>query len=311
VDGSGALIVVTKLVTWSTQPLSLAALALAAAVLWPGVPRGPRVGCALALALLWGGGCRLAAERVAGALERRSVSAPPDASAEAIVVLGGGTRPALGPRRGPELNEAGDRVLEAARLWREGRAPRVVASGGRPDGGPAEAGDAAALLRFLGVAGDAIMEEPLSRTTRENAIEVRRLLEPHGVRRILLVTSALHMPRAAAHFRSEGFEVLQAPTDWIAVEEPPRTQGARLLRLLPTAEALTVTTRALREWLALAAARALGSLRPPGPAPAARRASPRVAACGLAHPGRAPTWGMFPGPSSSGVPRLSTCASST
>jgi uncharacterized SAM-binding protein YcdF (DUF218 family) len=259
VEAPAALLFLMKLATWLTYPLSLAGLALLAAALWPGVPRGPRALCAVALALLWGGGCRTTAERLAGALEART---PPLAASEppgdAIVVLGGGLLPRLPPRRSPELTDAGDRVLEAARLWREGRAPRVVACGGNLDGTPPEAADLAELLRFLGVAPEAILEEGRSRTTRENAAEARRLLAPLGVRRILLVTSALHMPRASALFRAEGFEVVAAPTDWLVVGEDPRTRLGRAFSLLPTAENLGITTRALREGLGLAVSRLLG-----------------------------------------------------
>lgn len=258
-EASAALLFLTKFATWLAFPFSLAGLALLAAALWPGVPRGPRALCAVALALLWGGGCRLATERLAGALEARTTPlAASEAPADAIVVLGGGILPALPPRRAPEVTDAGDRVLEAARLWREGRAPRVVACGGSLDGTPPEANDLATLLRFLGVAPEAILEDRRSRTTRENAVEAKRLLEPLAAPRILLVTSALHMPRAAALFRGHGFEVVPAPTDWLVVEKDPRSRLGRALWLLPTAEALAVTTRALREWLGLAVAWALG-----------------------------------------------------
>jgi uncharacterized SAM-binding protein YcdF (DUF218 family) len=261
VQASATLLFLTKFATWLAFPLSLAGLALLAAALWPGVPRRPRALCALALALLWGGGCRIVSERLAGALENRTAPlAASEAPADAIVVLGGGIMPAVPPRRAPELSDAGDRVLEAARLWREGRAPLVVACGGSLDGASAESSDLATLLRFLGVAPEVILEESLSRTTRENALETRRLLDPLAARRILLVTSALHMPRAAALFRGQGFEVVPAPTDWLVVEPGPRSRLGVAFSLLPKVESLALTTRALREWLGLAVARALGWL---------------------------------------------------
>jgi uncharacterized SAM-binding protein YcdF (DUF218 family) len=258
---STTLLFFTKFATWLTFPFSIAGLALLAAAFWPGVPRRPRALCALALVILWGGGCRIVSERLAGSLESRSAPlAASEAPADAIVVLGGGIMPALPPRRSPELSDAGDRVLEAARLWREGRAPLVIACGGSLDGTPPESSDLAALLRFLGVAPEAILEDARSRTTRENAVEARRLLDPLGAKRILLVTSAMHMPRAAALFRGEGFEVVPAPTDWLVVEIGPRSRLGELLSMLPNAESLVITTRALREWLGLAVASAFGWL---------------------------------------------------
>jgi uncharacterized SAM-binding protein YcdF (DUF218 family) len=200
-------------------------------------------------------------ERLAGALENRTAPlASSESPADAIVVLGGGVMPARPPRTAPELSDAGDRVLEAARLWRAGRAPLVVACGGSLDGTPPEASDLATLLRFLGVAPEAILEDARSRNTRENALEARRLLDPLGARRILLVTSALHMPRAAALFRGQGFAVVPAPTDWLVVDPGPRSRLGVALSLLPNVESLAITTRALREWLGLAVAGALGWL---------------------------------------------------
>jgi uncharacterized SAM-binding protein YcdF (DUF218 family) len=256
------LLFLTKLATWFSFPFSLAGLALIAVALWPGLPRWPRALCALALLLLWGGGCRLVSENLVRSLESRALPlAASEAPADAIVVLGGVIQPALPPRRAPEVSDAGDRVLEAARLWREGRAPLVLVCGGSVDGTtPPEARDIGTLLRFFGVAPDAIVDDTQSRTTRENALEAHRLLDPLGATRILLVTSALHMPRAAALFRGQGFEVVEAPTDWIVVEPGPRPTRWVVLSFLPNVESLALTTRALREWLGLAVARSLGWL---------------------------------------------------
>lgn len=260
-EASTTFLFLTKFATWLSFPFSLAGLALFAVCVWPGVPRRPRALCALALVLLWGGGSRFVSEWLAGSLERRTAPlAASEAPADAIVVLGGGVMPALPPRTSPELSDAGDRVVEAARLWRDGRAPLIVACGGSLDGTASEAIGMVTLLRFFGVAPESILEDSRSRTTRENALEARRLLDPLVARRILLVTSALHMQRAAALFRAQGFEVVPAPTDWLVVEPAPCSTVGALLSHLPKAENLAITTRALREWLGLAVADALGWL---------------------------------------------------
>src|SRR5262245_16107596 len=55
----------------------------------------------------------------------------PQCCYEAIIVLGGGVAPALPPARTfPDLTEAADRAWLAARLYRQGAAPRIVVSGG-------------------------------------------------------------------------------------------------------------------------------------------------------------------------------------
>ena len=54
--------------------------------------------------------------------------------------------------------------------------------------------------------------EPGSRDTAENAAFSVRMLKADGVKRILLVTDAMHMPRARVAFQRAGIEVVDAPT---------------------------------------------------------------------------------------------------
>jgi uncharacterized SAM-binding protein YcdF (DUF218 family) len=54
--------------------------------------------------------------------------------------------------------------------------------------------------------------ERRSRDTGENAAFSAAMLRPEGIRRILLVTDAMHMPRARAAFERAGFDVVAAPT---------------------------------------------------------------------------------------------------
>lgn len=120
---------------------------------------------------------------------------PPDTGqpAQAIVILG----------RGVDLQQ--DRVQVAAQLWRAGRAPLVFVSGTN------DAPPMAKSLANLGVAPAAIEGEPCSRTTEQNAQFTAALLQPQGVRQILLVTDPPHMLRSVLTFRSFGFEVIPHP----------------------------------------------------------------------------------------------------
>ncbi len=131
--------------------------------------------------------------------------------ADAIVVLGGATEPHVPPRPWVELREEGDRVVYAAKLYREGKAPRMILSGGRVQWQrklPPESADMTELVEAMGVPKTAILQDPTSLNTRENAVNVKKIMEAEGIKRILLVTSAMHMPRALALFKHQGINAI-------------------------------------------------------------------------------------------------------
>ena len=126
--------------------------------------------------------------------------------ADAVLVLGGALgapRPPAQPHLG--FGAAADRVWHAAALYRAGKARWVVLSGGSPPGSENVAPEAEAMaevLRALGVPASAMRLEGRSRNTLENAVLSLALVRQVGARRVLLVTSALHMPRALAVFQA-------------------------------------------------------------------------------------------------------------
>ncbi len=186
--------------------------------------------------------------------------------ADAIVVLGGGTREGRAPRPFHEVGEAGDRVIYAAKLYRAGVAPVVLVSGGYgPVDTSAEAEVMAELLVFFGVPREAILLERASRNTYENGVESERVLAAHGLSEIVLVTSALHMPRAHAVFRKRNLEVTAAPTDFLVTESDWRhyTQlhpGIQVANVLPKAEYMELTEKAMKELLGILVYRLRGWL---------------------------------------------------
>jgi uncharacterized SAM-binding protein YcdF (DUF218 family)/lysophospholipase L1-like esterase len=140
------------------------------------------------------------------------------------------------------------RTILAIRLYREGRAPLIVFSGGKPEGMSCAVADVMAdLARTLGIPPAVIHVERSSTTTWENALFSAPILQALHAKRILLVTDRLHMPRTEASFRQFGFEIERAN---IPV---PEAEGSNLsmLRL------------GLREYLALAYYRARGRLSTP------------------------------------------------
>lgn len=175
--------------------------------------------------------------------------------AEAIVVLGGGTRPRIAPRPWYEVNEAGDRILYGSWLYKQGKAPLIIVTGGRAewlgDGGNPESEDMAAIAEFLGVPSRAIIQESQSFNTRDNAVNTKQILAQRGINKILLVTSALHMPRSMEIFRKIGIESIAVPTDFLSVQNENTKGLAAVLDLLPTVDALRNTTNAIKEYIGL------------------------------------------------------------
>ncbi|HEX2518153.1 MAG TPA: YdcF family protein [Castellaniella sp.] len=131
----------------------------------------------------------------------------------AIVVLGGNT---LGGRRNWfEPYNGKTAVLRtdtAAHLYEAGRAPLIIVSGAALDGGRSEATVMAAALERDGVPADAIVRENHSLTTHQNALYTAQILRARGIQDFLLVTSALHMPRAMASFQRQGLNPVAAPS---------------------------------------------------------------------------------------------------
>lgn len=248
----------SKLLPLFIYPLGLACLLLVIALLtlWK-QPRTASLCIIVALGLLLIGGNSWVATQMVRSLEEQYVpTALP--TVDAIVVLGGAVRPQFPPRPWIDVAEAGDRPIHGAQLYKQGKAPLVILSGGRIEwqgGGPPESADMAKLVEALGVPANAIVQDPTSLNTYENAVNVKQILQARGLNRVLLVTSAMHMPRALRVFYRQGIEALPAPTDFLVSEqeirEPNTTWQARLLSWPPEAENLYRLTRALKEYIGI------------------------------------------------------------
>src|SRR5690606_21093859 len=141
-----------------------------------------------------------------GHLEQLYPYHPPDElpAAEAIVVLGGSTASnRLNWFEPFDRNRTISRVDTAAELYRARRAPVVIVSGAALEGTVSEAQIMANSLRQQGVPADAIIQESESLTTYENGLYTARILEERDIDHVLLVTSALHMPRSMGVFRKQ------------------------------------------------------------------------------------------------------------
>lgn len=169
---------------------------------------------------------------------------------QCMIVLGGAFENEVNTaKHGIEFNAAADRFLETLRLAQKYPQSRILISGGDGSLSGGYEGDAAASARFFpafGIPRERLVEETTSRTTFENALNTKKLLESQGLANCLLITSGYHMPRSVGIFRKQGIEIAPWPTDY-------RTDGKVTLGIdftQPSLNAQNMAT-AVREWYGL------------------------------------------------------------
>lgn len=239
-----------KIVTPLITPLGFAFALWVAALLcyWRGARRVARMLTLGGMAVILVFANSLVGDRLLGGLEDdfevRKVEDYPQV--DAVVVLGGVTLPSIPPRLEVDVGPGFDRLLHGMRLLRAGKGNFLILSGGTIPSLVGSEVTEAVQLRSLaleyGIPAEAILLEGRSRNTYENAIFTREVLEKHGLEKVLLVTSASHMRRSVAVFRTQGVEVVPAPTDVRVVDLPPN-----LGRLVPTLGGLEFSTIAIKE----------------------------------------------------------------
>ncbi len=211
--------------------------------------RRPGLGRALvwlAMIALYALSTQYVADRLLQTLEPAAANPLADKSTQAIVVLGGGTYFAA-PEYGADTvkPEVIARLRYAAHLHRASKKP-ILVTGGAPEG--SAIGEAVLMKRVLtqDFQVPVAWVEDKSANTLQNARLSRLMLEPAGIRRIVLVTHAWHMPRARLAFEHAGFSVVPA-----AVEFATRYQ-LTVLDFLPIADALRDSSRFFHEIIGIA-----------------------------------------------------------
>lgn len=232
-------------------PLALVLVVLGAFLLRRDRPRLGIACVGIAVAGLYLLATPLVSDLLVGSLERRF---PPPAmdelpNTDAIVVLGGGIDPVAPPRNAANLTYAADRIRHGAALYHAGKARWIITTGARPYPGAGDnAAEAAAdLLVDLGVPRGDIVGRAEATSTRHDARAVQPVMRSHAIGDILLVTSALHMPRALAVFQAAGISAWPAPTDY-EVTDPP---AAGTLRWFPDPGAFYRSARAWHEYVGM------------------------------------------------------------
>lgn len=249
----------SKLLPLFFYPLGLASVSLIIAlVTLRKRPRFATIAISLSLAILLLCGNAWVAKYMVRSLEWQNIPSSQVPKAEAIVVLGGGTKSATWPRPTVDLSEAGDRIIYAAQLYFQKKAPIIILSGGRIDwrgSGSPESADMATILTSIGVPSEVIIQEPDSLNTYQNAVNVRKILAERQIKKVLLITSAMHIPRALKIFHRQGIDVIPTPTDFLVsqddLQELTSTPKSAILKLLPDIDNLHQFTVALKEYLGI------------------------------------------------------------
>ena len=181
-------------------------------------------------------------------LERKHLSTnESDLKADAIVVLAGDVRKRVFPRSHIEVG--GNRVLKAVRLFKQGAAPIMVMTGGSGDIFDQSFKEAMWMKELaveLGVPKERILIETESRNTKENVFYTKQILDKIKAKRIILVTSALHVPRSYALAKKIGIDAVPVASDFSVTDEKYDP-----FSFIPTAQNLSRSSIAIKEYVGL------------------------------------------------------------
>ena len=81
----------------------------------------------------------------------------------------------------------------------------------------------------------------------------QKILQEKEIKQVLLVTSAMHMPRSLASFKKQGIKAIPAPTDFLISDrnftEVNYSKESKMLSFIPDTESLDRTTQAIKEYV--------------------------------------------------------------
>jgi uncharacterized SAM-binding protein YcdF (DUF218 family) len=203
----------------------------------------------VALVILYLASIPAIGDRFVGSLESRYPAIPINQAedADAIVVLGGIFGPPAAEGMLPNVSESGERLEAGIILAQLGKAPWLVFTGGRlpwENRPRLEGEDSKAQAIIRGVPAKKILVTHEVANTADEARAIADLMREHDWHRVILVTTAWHMPRAVLLFKRAGVDCVIFPVDF-------RTESERRvtpLSFVPKVEALHNTETALREY---------------------------------------------------------------
>ncbi len=231
-------------------PVCLLVLFVGVLLLWRGRRQAWGRGLVTAgLALLLLFSFRPVPELAVRALERQyetfSPAQHPGASVQWVVVLGGGASddPTLPPNaRVSSVSLA--RLLEAVRILHFYPDARLLLSGGGYFSVIPEAEALQGVTTMLGIDPARVVVEGRSADTGEQAAQIRRIV---GEAPFVLVTSAVHLPRAMALFEQQGMHPVPAPAQPLSKRNTQLQPGS----FFPSVGNLSKLTAAWHEYLGL------------------------------------------------------------
>jgi uncharacterized SAM-binding protein YcdF (DUF218 family) len=145
-----------------------------------------------------------------------------------------------------EFYDSVDRIIAGIAMVKQGRAEKLLISGGTGSLYAQPVREASLLRIFAleyGLRDDQILVDDTSRNTYENALYTMHLLRTHGYQHCLLITSALHMRRAAAIFHKQGLTPDLYPVDFHSKPEWELTP----FDFLPSAHTLSLASDVIHE----------------------------------------------------------------
>ena len=227
---------ISKILVWFIYPLSLGIFLLIAAFFLSYLKKKKLFNALLlsGIIILYIFSIRPTADFLLKPLESKYNVDKRDAlNADAIVVLSG----------------TGKRTVKGVSLFYKKAAPLIIMSGGSSSifgHGTKGAVLMADLAVELGVPDEKIITEAESRNTEENALYTKQILDNINAKKVILVTSAFHMPRAYAVFKKLGISVTPIASDFVVKDKPYDP-----FSFIPDVENLRYSTVALKEYVGI------------------------------------------------------------
>lgn len=140
-----------------------------------------------------------------------------------------------------------DRYFGGLALFKAGKAPKLIFTRGQLPWTDNIEPEGEYLKRKAvedGIPPSEILLTDIVENTEDEAIATRALLKGKTEAKILLVTSAFHMPRATDVFLAQGLDVVPYPVDFKV-----RAEKTTFMTYLPSANALAQTSLFVREML--------------------------------------------------------------